>query len=163
MAKNIVNLSLDGSNYTTRPYGTCDTAAGTAAKAVTCADFSLATGATILVKFTNANSVSSPTLNVNSTGAKSIYYRGAALTSSLYYWGAGDIVEFYYNGTQWNLLDVSNTNTNTDTKVKQSSSTSSANLPILTATTSSLAINLSTNLCLSNGEHLARIFNLFKI
>ena len=111
MAKNIVNLSLDGSNYTTRPYGTCDTAAGTAAKAVTCADFSLATGATILVKFTNANSVSSPTLNVNSTGAKSIYYRGAALASSLYYWGAGDIVEFYYNGTQWDLLDVSNTNT----------------------------------------------------
>ena len=111
MAKNIVNLSLDGSNYTTRPFGTCETAAATTAKVVTCADFSLTTGATVLVKFTYANSASSPTLNVNSTGAKSIYYRGAALASSLYYWGAGDVVEFYYNGTQWDLLNVSNTNT----------------------------------------------------
>ena len=111
MAKNIVNLSLDGSNYTTRPYGICGTAAATAAKVVDCADFNLATGATVLVKFTYANSASSPTLNVNSTGAKSIYYRGAALASSLYYWGAGDVVEFYYNGTQWDLLNVSNSNT----------------------------------------------------
>ena len=111
MAKNIVNLNVDGSNYTTRPYGTCSTAAGTVAKVVTCADFTLTTGATILVKFTNENSVASPTLNVNNTGAKSIYYRGAALASGLYYWGAGDTVEFYYNGTQWDLLNVSNTNT----------------------------------------------------
>jgi hypothetical protein len=111
MAKNIVNLSLDGSNYTTRPYGTCGTAAATAAKVVDCADFNLATGATVLVKFTYANSASSPTLNVNSTGAKPIYYRGAALASSLYQWGAGDVVEFYYNGTQWDLLNVSNSNT----------------------------------------------------
>ncbi len=111
MAKNIVKLSLDGSNYTTRPYGTCGTAAATAAKVVDCDEFNLATGATVLVKFTYANSASSPTLNVNSTGAKSIYYRGAALASSLYYWGAGDVVEFYYNGTQWDLLNVSNTNT----------------------------------------------------
>ena len=111
MAKNIVTLKVDGGSYTARPFGTCDTAAGTAAKVVTCADFTLTTGATVLVKFTNANSVSSPTLNVNSTGAKNIYYRGAALASSLYYWGANDIVEFYYDGTQWNLLDVSNTNT----------------------------------------------------
>lgn len=111
MAKNIVTLNVNSADYSLRPYGTCDTAAGTAAKVVTCADFKLATGATILVKFTNANSVGSPTLNVNSTGAKNIYYRGAALTSSLYYWGAKDIVEFYYDGTQWNLLDVSNTNT----------------------------------------------------
>lgn len=110
MGKNIVNLKIDGTSYSTRPYGTCTTASGTAAKAVTCADFSLVTGATILVKFTYANSVSSPTLNVNNTGAKPIYYRGAALGSSLYYWGANDTVEFYYNGTQWDLMDVGNTN-----------------------------------------------------
>ena len=114
MAKNnIVNLNVDGNVYTSRPYGTCSTAAGTAAKVVSCDcdGFSLTTSATILVKFTYANTVASPTLNVNNTGAKSIYYRGAALASSLYYWGAGDIVEFYYNGTQWDLLNVSNTNT----------------------------------------------------
>lgn len=113
MAKNIVTLKMDGTSYTARPFGTCDTAAGTAAKVVTCADFSLVPGTTILVKFTNANSASSPTLNVNSTGAKSIYYRNAALTSSLYYWGANDIVEFYYDSTnsRWILLNVGNTNT----------------------------------------------------
>lgn len=111
MAKNIVTLKMDGTSYTARPFGTCDTAAGTAAKVVTCADFSLVPGTTILVKFKYANTVSSPTLNVNSSGAKNIYYRGGALTTSLYYWGAGDIVEFYYDGNQWNLLNVSNTNT----------------------------------------------------
>lgn len=111
MAKNIIGLKFGNNEYVTRPYGTCSTAAGTAAKVVECADFALITGATILVKFSAANSASSPTLNVNSTGAKNIYYRGAALKSSLFYWSAGDIVEFYYDGTQWNLIDVGNSNT----------------------------------------------------
>ena len=43
--------------------------------------FTLATGAKICVKFTVTNTASSPTLNVNSTGAKAIYYRGAAITA----------------------------------------------------------------------------------
>ena len=114
MAKNIVNLNVDGTVYTSRPFGTCSTAAATTAKEVSCADFALVSGATVLVKFTNKNSAASPTLNVNSTGAKNIYYRGAALTaSSIYNWGAGDFVEFYYDGTQWNLLNVSNSDNNT--------------------------------------------------
>lgn len=114
MAKNIVNLNVDGTVYTSRPFGTCSTAAATTAKEVSCADFALTSGATVLVKFTNKNSAASPTLNVNSTGAKNIYYRGAALTaSSIYNWDAGDFVEFYYDGTQWNLLNVSNSDNNT--------------------------------------------------
>lgn len=110
MANNIVEFNIDGTSYTQRPYGTCSTAAGTAAKVVTCSGFNLVTGATVMVKFTNANTVANPTLNVNSKGAKAIYYRGAALTaSSLANWGAGDVVEFRYNGTQWDLLNVGNT------------------------------------------------------
>jgi len=55
-------------------YGTCDTAAATAAKVVTCANFTtLMTGITIHVKFTYSNTNAAPTLNVNSTGAKNIY------------------------------------------------------------------------------------------
>lgn len=51
-------------------YGTCTTAAATAAKVVTCADFNaLIEGVTIHVFFSNANTAASPTLNVNSTGA----------------------------------------------------------------------------------------------
>ena len=84
-------------------YGTCSTAAATAAKVVVCADFAkLEAGVTIHVVFTATNSVANPTLNVNSTGAKPIYLYGttrpvAADTP----WGAGDIVAFTYNGTGW--------------------------------------------------------------
>lgn len=63
--------------------GTCATAAGTAAKAVTCAGFTLNSGATITVRFTTANtSAAALTLNVNSTGAKTIYAAGAATAAT---------------------------------------------------------------------------------
>lgn len=66
-------------------YGTCSTAAATAAKVVALTDpagFSLTTGAVVIVKFTNANSVASPTLNVNSTGAKAIMRYGTTAAST---------------------------------------------------------------------------------
>ena len=55
-------------------YGVCSTAADTAAKTVTIDNFSLVTGAMVIVKFTNANTnkTTAPTLNVNNTGAKPI-------------------------------------------------------------------------------------------
>ena len=85
-------------------YGTCSTAAATAAKAVTCADFSLRKGATVTVKFTNKNTAASPTLNVNNSGAKPIYMNGAALPESSY-WGAGETMSFIYDGTNWAVMD----------------------------------------------------------
>ena len=55
-------------------YGTCSTTASTIEKAVTCAAFDhFTTGVTISVKFTNGNTASNPTLNVNNKGAKAIY------------------------------------------------------------------------------------------
>ena len=63
-------------------YGTCSTAAATAAKTVSLSGFSLFTGVTVAVMFSNGNTAANPTLNINSTGAKTIYYRNAALTSS---------------------------------------------------------------------------------
>ena len=58
-------------------YGTCDTAAATVAKVVTMAAFdTLKTGVTIHVKMANSNTAASPTLNVNSTGAKAIKMYG---------------------------------------------------------------------------------------
>lgn len=58
-------------------YGTCDTAAATVAKVVTCPDFTaedLVKGALIFVTFdyTNGGAVANLTLNVNGTGAKNI-------------------------------------------------------------------------------------------
>ena len=105
MAKNLKTLTIDNTSYTFRPYGTCTVAASTAAKSVTCSDFLLVTGATILVKFTYANSANNATLNVNSTGAKTIWYNGAALSASRS-WPAGSIVEFYYDGSYWQILSM---------------------------------------------------------
>lgn len=86
-------------------YGTCSTAAATAAKVVECAAFdTLIVGVTIHVFFTNSNTVASPTLNVNSTGAKAIIRRGATTTAAgtsagtdvITSWGAGTIISFTY-------------------------------------------------------------------
>lgn len=83
-------------------YGTCATAAATKAKVVTLSGFVLYTGAKVSIKFTYANTVASPTLNINSTGAKTIRANNAALTaSSKYNWRAGSIVNFVYDGTYW--------------------------------------------------------------
>ena len=62
--------------------GTSSTAAGTAAKDVTLADgqtFTLANNAVAYVKFTNNNTAENPTLNINSTGAKPVYYNGSPI------------------------------------------------------------------------------------
>lgn len=86
-------------------YATCGTAAGTAAKEATVSAgvFNLFTGAKVTVKFTYATTVASPTLNVASTGAKAIYWHGAALASSQY-WTAGAVLDFVYDGSYWNLV-----------------------------------------------------------
>ena len=86
-------------------YGTCDTAAATAEKAVTISGsgFSLSAGQMIAVKFTNSNSASSVKLNVNSTGAKPIWYNTAEYTgNSKDVCGyAGRITTYMYNGSHW--------------------------------------------------------------
>ena len=50
--------------------GSCGTAGGTAAKTVVCPGFTPYTGAIAYVIFTNQNTHATPTLNINSTGAK---------------------------------------------------------------------------------------------
>lgn len=103
-------IAFNGSTNVTR-YATCSTAAATAAKTctVTAGTFSLITGARVLIKFTVTNTASSPTLNVNSTGAKAIMYRGSAISKS--YLAANRIYEFVYDGTDWELIGDINTNT----------------------------------------------------
>ena len=82
--------------------GTCSTAAGTAAKVVPCTGFALATGATVEVYCSTANTADVPTLNVNSTGNKPIWINGAvASASNPCKWLAGDTVTFTYDGTRF--------------------------------------------------------------
>lgn len=113
-ARNINGMSVDGSANRIN-YGTCSTAAATAAKTVACTGFALVTGAEITVKFTVTNTADSPTLNVNSTGAKPVYYRGSAISKG--YLAANRTYNFRYNGTQYEL--VGDINTTTDNKVTQ--------------------------------------------
>lgn len=113
-ARTIDGVSFNGTANITH-YGTCDTAAGTAAKVVALTGFTLATGAKVAVKFTVTNTAANPTLNVNSTGAKAIYYRGAAISAG--YLAANRVYEFVYDGTNYELIGDINVDTNTDTKV----------------------------------------------
>ena len=81
-------------------YYVCDTAAGTAAKSVTATGYSLTNGGCIRIKMNNANTADNVTLNINSTGAKALYYDGAQ-ASSTNSWEAGEVLEVYYDGTQY--------------------------------------------------------------
>ena len=94
-------------------FGTCNTAIGTAAKVVTCSNFSqLENGVTIHVYFLNGNTAASPTLNVNSTGAIAVKrYGTTAPQCSTQNWAAGQIVSFTYyevNSTdkRWVMNDI---------------------------------------------------------
>lgn len=91
-------------------YATSSTAKGTTAKVATIVPavtgWELYTGATITVKFTNENTVTSPTLNVNSTGAKGIRnYSGGTLSEAERQWPAGATMSFVYDGTYWRIQD----------------------------------------------------------
>ena len=84
-------------------YGTCETNAATAAKVVSCANFTdLHKGSSINVKFTNINTATDPTINVNDTGAKSIKTEGTSAPGVLT-WKAGAVVNFTFDGTYWQM------------------------------------------------------------
>lgn len=83
-------------------YGTCSTNASTTAKTVSLTGFNLTTGAQIIVKFTYTNTASNPTLNINSTGARSIYYNGTNIPASAL--AANRVYKFVYDGSYWQLV-----------------------------------------------------------
>lgn len=92
-------------------YCTCDTAASTAAKVAVCTSFNsddLRTGTVIKVRFSHDNSAMSPTLNVNSTGAKSIIYYGGITASATFcpYWYENEVLTFVYDGTNWTTRET---------------------------------------------------------
>lgn len=87
-------------------YASCTTAAGTAAKtaSVTSGTPTLEAGLKVSVKFSNKNTANSPTLNINSTGAKNIFHNGAQITSGTNKGLLYGMVDFVYDGTQWCLV-----------------------------------------------------------
>lgn len=88
------------------------TAAATAAKVATTvrankdggadSKITLATGLSVLVTFQYGNTATTPTLNVDGTGAKPIAIGNSAGDGTTYNaWGAYDTLLFTYNGSQW--------------------------------------------------------------
>ena len=126
-ARTIDGISFNGSANCIR-YGSCSTAAATVEKIVSLTGFTLATGAEVTVRFTVTNTAASPTLNVNSTGAKPIVYRNAAISAG--YLAANRIYKFVYDGSQYELIGDINTDTNN--KVTMTVTTTDTEYPILT-------------------------------
>ena len=84
-------------------YGVCDTAEATLAKACTISSYTLSTGGSVSIKFTNAVPANS-TLNIRTRGAKKIFYKGSAITDGII--KAGDTATFVYDGTQYQLISI---------------------------------------------------------
>ena len=80
---------------------TCDTIAGTTAKVVTVTGLTaLSIGTRLLVKMTNNNTASNATLNINSLGAKPLYYNNTRVSGDNA-WEAGEVIDLYYDGTNF--------------------------------------------------------------
>lgn len=108
VASSNITLTPDATNdkvtiaaTNTIPSAYCTTAAGTAAKVASCTGYVLREHNYIQVIITNANSYNGAlTLNINNTGAKSIYINGTASSSSNKTLPAGSYF-VYYNGTSY--------------------------------------------------------------
>ena len=99
-----LDASKATNGHTHSYYTVCDTAADVAAKTVTVDGFELTPGAMLIIKFTNANSIAEPTLDVNGTGAKPMYRYGTTTLSTgttTTGWVAGAVQWFTYDGTGW--------------------------------------------------------------
>lgn len=97
-ARAIDGVSFDGSNPIIH-FGVSTTSANTQIKSVNCTNFTLTTGSRIMVKYTINNTASNPKLDVNSTGAKSIYYHNAPIGKEAL--KANEVHEYVYDGTNW--------------------------------------------------------------
>ncbi len=157
-------------------YGTCSTAASTAAKVVTCSDFTLTDGAVVLVRFTNTNTAAAAnlTLNVNSTGAKAVkIFQNAALVNSVYngaiYAGAVMLCYYYHVGTtEYWVLDTntnsyvtySNTTTASWRSLLQSTNTISAANSAISATTGAVYASQGIAVQPSTATMRASVYNV---
>ena len=159
-------IKQDGiTGATVNRFGTCSIAAATAAKTVsiTTGTFSLEAGAKVTVKFSYTNTANTPTLNVNSTGAKNIFYKGAQITTGANKGLLTGTVEFVYDGTQWQLIgpDVSYTPTYTatasttltgssgtsNTKIATGSGAGDIYVPVATASSAGTTVVYPANSC----------------
>lgn len=96
--RKIDGVSFDGSADIIH-YGVSSSLIGDIAKTVACTSYNLVNGAKIAVKFTNGNTALGITLNVNSTGAKQVKYKGNALATDTSVFNNNSVYEFVYDST----------------------------------------------------------------
>lgn len=111
-ARGIDGLLFNGSKNVVR-YGVCGSTSGND-KVVTLSGtsgFTLETGSTVYVKFTYGNTKNNPTLNVNSTGAKTIAYYGVTSSATPLPLKPGHVYGFVYDGINYELIGEYDTNT----------------------------------------------------
>jgi hypothetical protein len=98
-------INKAGSDTTYR--GVCSNTATTYAKVVECTGFELTVGASIVVYMAHASTTTSTlTLNVNNTGAKTIYVGDKATSANnQLLWAAGASITFTYDGDYWVVAD----------------------------------------------------------
>lgn len=123
-------------------YATCSTAAATTAKTASLSSYSLTENGIVSIKFTY-DVPAGATLNINSKGAKAMYYKGAAITAGVI--KAGDTATFIYN-TYYHLISIDRL---AETRVSISNETAtsksiSPNVYYKWGTMSSLSITLAT-------------------
>ena len=138
--RTINGMSFNGSANVTN-YGVCGTDAAVVAKTVTVGStFVLAEGAQVVVKFTNTNSASNPTLSVNGTTACQIKQYGDTAIgsgSTTSAWAAGSVQTFTYDGEYW-VRDYWSNTTYTTRPITQTVATDNVEYPLLSRTTSAV-------------------------
>ena len=146
-------------------YANSTTAAATKAKTATVSGsgFALVVGVTVSVRFQYANTANSPTLNVNSTGAKPIVSNGTATPTANLTWNAAwATVTFVYDGSQWRIsgdnsivkANSAQSTANTANSTANAAKTAAANAQTAAANAAKTATNYlkfdSAGLCVGN-------------
>ena len=103
--------ALTSAVYKGQWYGDCTTAADTAAKTCTISGFLAVPTSVVTVHFASAINVvastlngTTATLNISSTGAKPILYKGVPVQPGVV--RAGNLVTMQYDGTNYNIIGI---------------------------------------------------------
>lgn len=124
-------------------YGTCSTAAATQIKVVntTSGNLTLTTGAMVRVLFTSSQTYNGTAqLNVDGTGAVDVY-RTSTDATSRYYWAAGAVVDFVYDGNHWVMVGKGYATTTYYGITKLSSSVSSTSTSLAASASAVKTVN----------------------
>lgn len=97
--------SIDGINFDgnlVSHFTECETAGNVASKTVSIDNFTLVKGSRITVNFKYTNTANNPTLNVSSTGAKNIYYRGYPIVTDAIQ--EESVYDLVFDGYNWLIV-----------------------------------------------------------